>query len=165
MITTDQWKKQILSGEERDVIFGITYRNSLNSYPRVVSAKGNTSSNHGDFFGNRYEKYQFINTWRYVPLVKTIYWWRSRDELEKEDSLAIEATTEHLKEKYKETPQYNKVIQWATWDEKNPFSKKSLMATANLYITHNDTDFGSDEFGSPKLPTFKQWLKYHTQGD
>ena len=39
------------------------------------------------------------------------------------------------------------------------------MATANLYITHNDTDFGSDEFGSPKLPTFKQWLKYHTQGD
>ena len=161
MIQQNSWK-QMLQGKH-PVILGITYRAREEDYPKVVSFLGTPDSNHSQF-GRKYDRYKLVTSWRYVPYIKTIYWWNKFEDIEKE------ATINYLKDKYNETPLYNKIVTWGAWDALKPYSKKSLMATAALRLTHGQTDYPSKdvqtgEFKWPQMPTFKQWFKMHQSGD
>ena len=160
-ITQGQWNRKIGRGEH-EIIFGITYRESEDDYPRVVSVKSDPGGNHGRFFGRKYERYDVV-TWRYSVLTKTNFWWSDWDQDEKQ------ATTDHLKDKYNETPLYNRRMDWHGPED----LEGHMLNTAALKITHNDSPIqrwktnraGRDRTIPNKMPTFKQWLALQRDGD
>ena len=163
-ITQGEWNRKIGQGKH-DIIFGITYRESENEYPRVVSVKSDPEGNHGRFFGRKYERYEDVITWRYSVLVKTIFWWKQWNEEQKQ------ATIDHLKDKYNETVLYNRRMAWLSPND----LKGHMLNTAALKISHNDAPLRRWKINKKgetttttlanKMPTFKQWLDLQREGD
>ena len=156
MISPKTYYKATKIDNDYPIILGYTYIEYPGSTPRFISMKGNKAeSNHSQLHFSDKDIYKFY-AWRYIPLVKTIYWWYDIDiDQEKPTLDIIERTKAYLATKYKVTPLFSKGMSWIVKDTENS-DQVVQMNKAALHITHGDEGIDRDA----KLPSFKQWLKW-----
>jgi len=155
MLSKKQFEKDVLTGKNYPVIFGVTYKESKFDPYKTISRKGRRTNTHSDYkeFRIAFVNYdENCHSWRYVPLTKTIYWWEPVNTDVKED------VSYHLQSKYKETPQNH--VRIYSHGEKNRNSIEDRVAK----MTSHSTEWGAHG-NDASLPSFAQWLKFHKSGD
>lgn len=142
----------VKSDEDFPVIFGFY---NIDNH-KLYTALGKRSGGHGDqdiidnAFGAQSNNFTFrgYRYWRYVPLTKTLYWWDTPTDDEKE------LTIQTLKQKYNEVPQTFLNLSLPKYD----FGKVGKLAAG---VSSHGPYVLNYAYPPKKMPSFKDWYKTH----